>query len=105
MDNLGKYPERTFSVPIQIGAKMDLGKRVKFRIGTSLHLTMSDLIDNVTEESEGNRAGTRGNDKFLFTSFALTYDLKLNRKKKEKMNTSGGLKTASRIQLMRTTMV
>ena len=82
LDNLGKYPERTFSVPIQIGAKMDLGKRVKFRIGTSLHLTMSDLIDNVTEESEGNRAGTRGNDKFLFTSFALTYDLKLNRKKK-----------------------
>jgi hypothetical protein len=82
LDNLGKYPERTFSVPIQFGLKMDIGKRVKFRIGTSLHLTMSDLIDNVTEESAGDRAGTKGKDKFLFTSFALTYDLKLNRGKK-----------------------
>jgi len=82
LDNLGKYPERTFSVPIQMGLKMDIGKRVKFRIGTSLHLTMSDLIDNVTGESTGDRAGTKGNDKFLFTSFALTYDLKLNKGKK-----------------------
>ncbi|MDA8715363.1 SPOR domain-containing protein [Flavobacteriales bacterium] len=82
LDNLGKYPERTLSIPIQLGARMNLGERMKFRIGTSLHLTMSDLIDNVTSESEGDRAGTKGNDKFLYTSFALTYDLKINKRKR-----------------------
>lgn len=82
LDTLGKYPERTLAIPVQIGATMNLGDRVKFRIGTSMHFTMTDLIDNVTGDSPGNRAGTKGNDKFLYTSFALTYDLKLDKTKK-----------------------
>lgn len=75
-DNLGDYPERTLAIPLQAGANFHLGERVKFRVGTSMHFTMTDLIDNLTGESTGNRSGTKGNDKFLYTSFALTYDLK-----------------------------
>ncbi len=82
LDDFGKYPERTLAIPVQVGANMNLGDRVKFRIGTSMHFTFTDLIDNVSAESVGNRAGTQGNDKFLYTSFALTYDLKLKNTKK-----------------------
>ena len=81
-DGNGKYPERSWAIPIVVGANLHLGERVKFRIGTSLHLTMTDLVDDVTGESDGDRAGTMGNDKFVYTSFALTYDLKISKKKK-----------------------
>jgi hypothetical protein len=59
-----------------LGGNWKLGERVNFRLGMSMHFTMTDLVDNVTGESPGNRAGTKGNDKFLYTNFALTYDLK-----------------------------
>jgi hypothetical protein len=83
LDDVGKYPERSIAIPVQIGANMNLGDRVKFRIGTSMHFTMTDLIDNVSGNSTGNRIGTKGKDKFLYTSFALTYDLKLDNTKKD----------------------
>jgi len=83
LDDVGKYPERSIAFPVQVGANMNLGDRVKFRIGTSMHFTMTDLIDNVTGTSTGDRIGTKGKDKFLYTSFALTYDLKLDKTKKD----------------------
>jgi hypothetical protein len=84
LDDLGRYPERTIAIPVQVGANMNLGDRIKFRIGTSMHFTLSDLIDNVTGDSGGNRAGTKGNDKFLYTNFALTYDLRFDKTKEDK---------------------
>jgi hypothetical protein len=76
IDGFGKYPERTFAIPIELGGNFKLGDRMNFRIGMSMHFTMTDLIDNVTGDSPGARAGTKGNDKFLYTNAALTYDLK-----------------------------
>lgn len=81
-DGLGDYTERTFAIPIQVGANLHLGERVKFRVGSSLHLTFTDNIDNVSGVSTGQAAGTPGKDKFLYTSFALTYDLKIDKDKK-----------------------
>lgn len=74
IDGFGKYSERTWAVPVGIYANFKLGERVNFRIGTAAHFTFSDLIDGVTAESVGERAGNKGNDKFLFTSFYLDYD-------------------------------
>lgn len=75
LDGFGKYPERSWAIPVGIGANFDISERWKFRIGTSMHFALTDLVDGVTDESVGNRAGDGKNDKFLFTSFALNYDL------------------------------
>lgn len=79
LDGYAKYPERTFAFPVEVGANFKLGEKVDFRVSTAMHFTMSDLIDNVTSESVGARAGTKGNDKFLYTSFSLVYDLTFDR--------------------------
>ncbi len=74
LDGFGKYQERTMAIPIDIGANLHLSERVKVRLGASMHYTFSDLIDNVSDKSVGNRKGDSKNDRFLFTHFALTYD-------------------------------
>jgi len=87
-DGFGKYPERTFAIPLGIGAKMHMTKNIDFTIGTSFHFTFSDVIDNITDESEGDRMGSQvgngSNDNFLMTSFSLSYNF-LKHKKPEKI--------------------
>ncbi|CAG5084598.1 SPOR domain-containing protein [Parvicella tangerina] len=75
IDGYENYPERTWAFPVEVGANFILSDKVNFRVSTSMHFTQTDLIDNVTSESVGNRAGTKGNDKFLYTSVSMTYDL------------------------------
>jgi len=74
LDGFGKYQERTMAIPVDLGVNMHLSKRIKARMGVSMHFTFTDLIDNVTANSVGNRKGDAQNDKFLYTHFALTYD-------------------------------
>ncbi len=87
-DGRGKYAERTFAIPIGVGAKMHMTENIDFTVGTSLHFTFSDLIDNVQENSTGDRIGNQpgngGNDKFLMTSFTLSYNF-LKHDKKDKV--------------------
>ena len=75
IDGNGKYSERSWAFPVEIGASFKVGTKMNFRVSTAMHFTITDLVDNVTAESIGNRAGTEGNDKFLYTSAAFTYDL------------------------------
>ncbi len=79
LDGNEKYPERTWAFPVEVGANFVLGKKVDFRVATSMHFTMTDLIDNVTSESVGLRAGNPGNDKFLYTSFSFVYNLSFDK--------------------------
>jgi len=83
-DGFGKYAERTFGIPFEIGANLYTGKKIKFRVGTAMHFTFSDLIDGVTDESLGNRAGNPENDKLLFTHIAMSYDFNVKSKKSPK---------------------
>lgn len=80
-DGFGKYAERTFGVPLEIGANFYTGKKFKFRVGTAMHFTFSDLIDGVTDQSIGNRIGTEDNDKLLFTHIAISYDFNVKSRK------------------------
>ena len=42
-----------------------------------MHFTFSDLLDGVTANSVGNRAGDSRNDKMLFTHIAISYDFNI----------------------------
>ena len=80
LDGFGRYPERTWGIPIEIGANLHTGKRITLRVGSSMHFTFTDLIDGVTHQSIENRAGDSRNDRILYTHFAATYDLTLPKK-------------------------
>jgi len=75
LDDFGKYAESSWAIPIGIGANLHVSERVKFRIGSAMHFTFTDYIDGVTDKSIGDRAGDEVNDKFLFTSFNLNYQI------------------------------
>ena len=75
IDSFGKYPERSWAIPIGVGVNLHVSERVKFRIGTAMHFTFTDYVDGITDESIGDRIGDAANDKFLFTSFNLNYQI------------------------------
>jgi hypothetical protein len=85
VDGFGKYLERTWAIPVGVGARMDLGGGFDLRISTTMHHTLSNLIDGVTDESLGDRAGNSRNDRFLFTSASLGFAVPMERKPKVKM--------------------
>ncbi|MBL7952736.1 MAG: thrombospondin type 3 repeat-containing protein [Flavobacteriales bacterium] len=86
LDGFGKYLERTWAVPVGIGARMDIGNGFDFRMGTTMHFTLTDLVDGVTDGSRDSRAGDARNDRFLFSSFSIGYTLPMKpAQKKAKM--------------------
>jgi len=73
-NGLGKYSQNAFSLPIDAGLDFRISDRVTCRLGTSIHLTSSDFIDNVS--SKGTTVvGKKGNDNFTFSYFSLHFDL------------------------------
>ncbi|HRH70498.1 MAG TPA: SPOR domain-containing protein [Flavobacteriales bacterium] len=90
LDGFGKYLERTWAVPVGIGARMDIGNGFDFRMGATMHFTFTDLVDGVTDQSVENRAGDAKNDRFLFSSFSIGYTLPGPRKKKDPKSTLSG---------------
>ena len=99
-DDKGKYSERTFSIPMGIGAIMHLSENIDFTVGTTYHYTFSDLIDNVVEESAGerigNQPGNKGNDKFLMSSFSVSYNFLKHKKTKREIHAKSTLREESR---------
>ena len=87
VDGFGKYAERTFAIPLGIGFKMHMTKNIDFTANTTYHITFSDYIDNITDESSGDRIGNQsgngGNDKFLMTSFSVSYNFLKHKKDKK----------------------
>lgn len=81
-DGFGKYPERAWAFPIGFGALMQVTDRFDFKIGMQYYLTTTDYIDGITKNSLGTRTGTKQRDNFVYTSFALQYDLVITKKSK-----------------------
>lgn len=79
LDGFGKYPERSFAVPVGVGALMHLSDRMDLRVGTTLHFTMTDYIDGISDLSLGARKGDAKKDHYLMTAFSLRYDLFSNK--------------------------
>lgn len=84
LDKFGKYPERSFAIPVGAGVILKINDYVNFKLGAAMHFTFTDYIDGVTEKSLGNRQGNSKNDNFMMTGFALQYNLGMNKKGKEK---------------------
>jgi hypothetical protein len=74
-DGFGKYQERSWGIPVGAGFMMNVGERVKFRFGTTMHFTFTDYIDGVTATSKGDRKGSSANDHFMMMSASIHYDL------------------------------
>lgn len=84
LDGFGDYPERSWAVPVSVGAEMHLSERVDMRLSTSMYFSFTDHIDNVTHESKGARQGDPQNDKYLYTSVSFHYDLQVTPFEEEK---------------------
>lgn len=84
-DGFGKYLERTWAVPIGVGARMDIGHGFDLRVGATMHFTLTDYIDGVTENSLGSRKGEAGNDRFLYSSVSVGYTLPMQRSTKNRV--------------------
>ncbi len=64
--NSEKYSQNSFAFPIDAGIDFKVSDRVTCRLGTSVHITNSDFLDNV-------KSG--GKDMFTFSYFSLHLDL------------------------------
>lgn len=69
-----RYSQNSFSIPIDGGLDFRISERVTCRLGTSLHLTNTDFIDNVSYKGTITQ-GKKGNDIFTFSYFTLHFDL------------------------------
>jgi len=81
-DGFGKYQERAWAFPVGLGAIMQVTDRFDFKIGFQYYFTTTDYIDGITKNSLGTRSGTRQKDNFVYTSFAIQYDLVFDKKSK-----------------------
>lgn len=78
-DNLGKYDQFTFSIPVTAGVDFKMGKRLSAKLSSSFYYTFTDLIDDISKEGTGDRQGNSRNDMFLFTSMTVSYSIGVGR--------------------------
>lgn len=71
---LGNYTQFSFAIPLDAGVDFNVSSRMKFRLGATMNLSFTDLIDNVSWEGQGI-VGNRANDHFLFSYLSLHLDL------------------------------
>lgn len=85
-DGFGAYPERNFAIPVSAGVQFKVTDRFNARLAATYLFTLTDLVDNVSAQSAGNRQGNARNDRFLFSSVSINYDLNPLQIKKPKIN-------------------
>ncbi len=71
---LGSYSKNTFAIPVDIGLNFKVSERIYFKLGTSLHYTFTDFLDNVSNEGTSVK-GKKGNDILSYNYFTLHFDL------------------------------
>jgi len=74
LDGLGEYSQVSFAIPIGMGLLFDISDRFHLRMGTTLHYTFTDLVDNISVAGTGARAGNAASDYYFFNSVSLHYD-------------------------------
>ena len=67
-DSIANYGTIATTIPLTFGLKWKFNPNVQARIYATYHLSQTDWIDNVSENSN--------NDRFLYTGFAISYTFK-----------------------------
>jgi hypothetical protein len=64
-------------IPVEVGFDLFLSYRVNFRIATSLHYTLTDMLDNYNSKvaSKYGLTSNKVHDMFMFTNISLNLDL------------------------------
>jgi hypothetical protein len=81
-DGFGKYQERAWVFPVGAGALMKITDRFDLKLGFQYYFSTTDFVDGISNKSIGTRVGTKQKDNFVYTSFALQYDLVIKHKEK-----------------------
>ncbi len=71
---LGAYKTNAISIPVDLGLNFRISENINCRLGTSLHFTMTDYLDNVANEGTHIK-GNKGNDMFTYNYLSLHFDL------------------------------
>jgi len=72
---LGKYPQYTFAIPIDVGLDFWLTDRLVFRIGSSYHLAFTDNIDHASSKNKTGVIGDKKHDNFMYNYISMQFDL------------------------------
>ena len=65
-------------IPLEIGAHLHVGNKLKFRVGTAMHFTSSDYLDGINNSI--NFPLGIGKDNLLYTHIAIAYDFNAEKK-------------------------
>ena len=65
-------------IPLEIGAHLHVGNKLKFRVGTAMHFTSSDYLDGINNSN--NFPIGIGKDNLLYTHIAIAYDFNAEKK-------------------------
>lgn len=75
------YSLRSISVPVGAGVDLKINESFSLRLAAEYHFTNTDYLDGIAYNPETG-AGRKGNDRFLYSNFGLTYNLHHNKKTK-----------------------
>jgi hypothetical protein len=75
--DIGRLPQTTVVFPLEAGFDIFLTYRVSLRVASSVHYTLTDLLDNFNSKvaKRYNVKGRAGNDMFMFTNISFNLDL------------------------------
>ena len=73
-------PENKYAVgiPLEVGAHLHVGNKIKFRVGTAMHFISSDYVDGINNSN--NFPFGIGKDNLLYTHIAVAYDFNAEKK-------------------------
>ncbi len=71
---------RALSIPLGVGANIHLNDKFNLRMGAEYHFSLTDDLDGVNSANLNPGTGRKGNDRFLYTSIGLSYNLHYNKK-------------------------
>ena len=66
-------------IPLEIGAHVHIGNKIKFRVGSAIHFTSTDYIDGINNSVKFPFGS--GKDNLLFTHIAIAYDFNTKKAK------------------------
>jgi len=77
LQQLGKYPEYSFAIPVGIGFAFRINNFITFKMSNTMYFTFTDKIDGVIQNNSGRFLSKFDkNDNFMMTSCGLSYNFR-----------------------------